>query len=138
MNSLNTPPTMYTNGQFMTYSDDGQLKPIHEILKIEAGRDFEKCARSNTIFHYSGHSAGFETHTSFWSGRKFDVLLVSAKDYANAVWVRGAVVEWTEFNMGPGDRFMKWNLMAEIQQETLSMGCGSLVYHPDKEESRDE
>ena len=57
---------------------------------------------------------GFETHTTFWSGRKFDVLLVSAKGVDAACWV--------------GDRFMKWNLMAEIKQESLHMGCGSLVH----------
>ena len=42
--------TMMQNGQFFTAGDDGQIRPVSEVLKIRCGRDFEKCARWNTIF----------------------------------------------------------------------------------------
>ena len=41
---------MMQNGQFFTAGDDGQIRPVSEVLKIRCGRDFEKCARWNTIF----------------------------------------------------------------------------------------
>ena len=41
---------MMQNGQFFTAGDDGQVRPVSEVLKIRCGRDFEKCARWNTTF----------------------------------------------------------------------------------------
>ncbi|KAL7508261.1 LOW QUALITY PROTEIN: hypothetical protein ACHAXN_005322 [Cyclotella atomus] len=45
--------------------------------------------------------------------------------------------EWQEYNMGPGDRFMKWNLIAKLMAPS-NLGVGSLVRHPSKKEIRDE
>ena len=40
--------------------------------------------------------------------------------------------------MGPGDRFMKWNLIAKLRAPSNHLGVGSLVRHPSKKEIRDE
>ena len=88
--------TTFMNGMFYTAGDDGQMRHVHEVLKIDCGRDFEKCARWNTIFNYNQFNGGFETHENFWNGRKFDVLLVPAKKNEDVVWVRGEVVKWDE------------------------------------------
>ena len=116
----------------MTMGDDG-MHPVHEILKIDAGRDFEKCVRWNTTFHYNSYNGGSETHDTFWKGRRFEVLMVPATKNCNEVWVKGKVVSWYEYNMGPGDRIMKWTLTATMDPESSTIGVGSLVYHPKKE-----
>lgn len=76
-----------------------------------------------------------ESHTNFWKKRKFEMLLVPAKN--GVVWVRGEVMEWQEYNMGPGDRFMKWNLIPKLMAPS-NLGVGLLVRHPSKKEIRDE
>eukprot|EP00986_Skeletonema_menzelii_P006513 scaffold2478_cov136-Skeletonema_menzelii.AAC.4 len=114
--------------QFLTLSDDGQMLPVHQCLKIPAGSDFEKCAREYTIFHYNNMSPVFETHTEFWKGRRFEVLMVPLKTNKQAVWVKAKVHKWEEYNNGPGDRFMKWSLNAKFTPDDSTIGVGSLVW----------
>ena len=74
-------------------------------------------------------NGGFETHTEFWKGRKFEVLLVPLKTNRSAVWVKAEVHNWEEYNMGPGDRFMKWSLNAKFTpDDSTTVGVGSLVF----------
>ena len=94
MNTSN--PVLFRNGNFYSPGDDGQLHPVHEILKIQCGQDFGKCARHNTSFPYDYSNAGYEKHGDFWRGREFHVLMVPGKDNAGVVWVRGEVVGWEE------------------------------------------
>jgi len=123
---------------FLTIGDNGQMLPVHQCLRIMAGNDFEKCARAYTIFHYNSMNCGFETHEKFWKGRKFEVLMVPLKKALCSrskqqvvVWVKAEVHMWNEYNMGPGDRFMKWTLKAKFTPDsTTTMGVGSLVYDP--------
>lgn len=115
--------------QFMTLNDDGQVVPVHQCLRIPAGNDFEKCAREYTTFHYNNMNGGFETHTEFWKGRKFEVLMVPLKTNRSVVWLKAEVHSWEEYNMGPGDRFMKWSLNAKFTpDESTTIGVGSLVW----------
>jgi hypothetical protein len=72
------------------------MKPVQEILKIDAGLDFEKCTRCNTAV--TCLALRCTPPSAFWMRRKFDVLLVAAKDYDAVYW--GLVVQWLEFNMG--------------------------------------
>lgn len=88
------------NGKFFTAGDDGQIRPVHEVLRVEPGRDFEQCARWNTIFHYNPHLPGFESHENFWNRRKFQVLMVPFKKNEDVRWSTGAVIKWEEYNMG--------------------------------------
>mmetsp|Transcript_11284 Transcript_11284/g.27738 ORF Transcript_11284/g.27738 Transcript_11284/m.27738 type:complete len:582 (-) Transcript_11284:291-2036(-) len=128
MNGLTT----FVNGLFYTTADDGQTRPVNECLKIECGRDFEKCARWNTVFHYSQYNGGYETHETFWKGRKFQVLMVprGKKRDEEPQWMKGEVVSWNEYIMGPGDRFCKWKLNARIHPSDV-LGMGSLVVSPE-------
>jgi hypothetical protein len=89
-----------TGGRFFAPGDDGQMRPLHEFLRVEAGQDFEKCVRSNTIFNYNNCNAGFETHEEFWKGRRFKVLMMNNVKNKEMVWVMGKVVKWEEYNMG--------------------------------------
>lgn len=115
--------------QFMTLNDDGQVVPVHQCLQIPAGNDFEKCVRKYTTFHYNNMNGGFETHTEFWKGRKFEVLMVPLKTNRQAMWVKAEVHKWEEYNMGPGDRFMKWSLNAKFTpDDSTTIGVGSLVW----------
>ena len=123
---------------FMTLGDNGQMLPVHQCLRIMAGNDFEKCAREYTIFHYNNMNPGFETHTKFWNGRKFEVLMVPLKTYKDAVWVKAEVHNWEEYNMGPGDRFMKWTLNAKFTPDDSKIAVGSLVTYPTNEEGKQE
>ena len=101
---------------------------------IFIGRDFEKVARWNTIFHYNPYTGGRDTHETFWNGREFEVLLLmqckkkanSNAGDSNIIWTKGKFVSWLEYNMGPGDRFVKWRLTANILPQK-SLGVGSLV-----------
>ena len=88
---------MFLNGVFFAAGDDGQMRPVHEVLTVECGRDFRKCARSNTEISYNPHRGSFETHEDFWNARKFEVLMVPAKKNEDVVWVRGEVVKWEEY-----------------------------------------
>ncbi len=115
---------------FMTLNDYGQMQLVHDCLKIPAGKDFERCAREYTTFNYSSTDPTFETHTEFWKGRKFEVLLVPFKKNKEAVWVKAEVHSWEEHNNGPGDRFLKWNLNAKFTPDDSTIGVGSLVTHP--------
>lgn len=75
-----------------------------------------------------------ETHERFWKGRQFEVLLLPEKTYKGAKWVKGEVIKWTEWNMGPGDRFCKWTLYAKMLPDG-EIGLGSLIHG--NEESSD-
>jgi hypothetical protein len=90
--------------------DTGALEPITAHLNIQAGRDFEICARKHTIFHYHPMNPSYERHEEFWHGRRFQILLVKG----GTTWVQGKVMAWEEYNMGPADAIMKWRLCADL------------------------
>lgn len=87
---------MFMNGMFFAAGDDGQMRQVRDVLTVESGRDFRKCARFNTEISYNPHSRSFETHEEFWKRRKFEVLMVPAKKNDDVVWVKGEVVKWEE------------------------------------------
>lgn len=123
---------------FMTLNDYGQMQHVHECLTIPAGKDFERCAREYTTFHYSSMIPTFETHAEFWKGRKFEMLMVPAKKNKEAVWVKAEVHSWEEYNNGPGDRFLKWGLNAKFTPHDSTIGIGSLVTHPINQGGKEE
>lgn len=97
------------------------------------GRDFEKVARHDTIFNYSPFNGGRETHEKFWKEREFEVMLLPLANKSDVYcWMKGKVASWYEYNMGPGDRSVKWRLTADIIPTNEHLGVGSCVYHPEK------
>eukprot|EP00985_Skeletonema_marinoi_P035308 scaffold46208_cov139-Skeletonema_marinoi.AAC.6 len=119
---------------FMTLGDNGQMLPVHQCLRIMAGNDFEKCAREYTIFHYNNMNPGFETHTKFWNGRKFEVLMVPLKTYKDAVWVKAEVHNWEEYNIIAVGSLVTYPTNGEEKEEEK---CAAVVTQIDEVETDD-
>lgn len=94
--------------------------PIYQSLRLLCGYQWEKCARAETIFHYSSFCPSREIHKEFMTNRPFIVLLNNninnnkSKNKAN-IWIKGKVVSWEEYNCGPFDPYPKWELNALME-----------------------